>query len=792
MPSERIDRGLPPQVVRALDEGAGKVGRYLKIERLGRGGAGVVWKSWDTMLRRWVALKVIFDPERAELLHREARLAAGLQHRHIAQVYESGVDGDTAYIAIQYIEGRSLAESNIPLRDGVAAVRDAARALQHAHERGIVHRDVKPSNIMVDPVGQTIVLDFGLARHAAAASPLSATGRLVGTPYYMSPEQARGSHDVGPAADVYGLGATLYYVVSRRHPFEAESVLNVLQRVVLTDLPKLDAPRDLNAIVRKAMEKDPRRRYPSAQALSEDLDRFLLGEPVRARPPGVVSTAVRGILRHPALAGAAVAGVIAVVAVIGVLLQRVEMERRQRVLSDVHRIGAEIGRWDQALRDPPHPLGPDQEALRGHVEALRRIGREHPDLPETHFYIGWAQTYLNRHEAAIDSFTRAIELGFSNGRAYDARAEARLLLAQTYTGPHAKAAQEDRVRKLQAAAWQDIEQARFLGGVDADRLDQHAFLLGAADAEPCRELAQHAVNDPVWWELAGRLHLAASEWTDALAAYRKAVEILRSSTRLRVRVAEVLMYLRRYEEAREELAVADDLDPEDPMHLAQTALTYLSEYWDRRQGVTLDVGLDAARAACAIDETPMNVYLAASLSLQMAVTAFEAGDDPLPLLRESLGWYERIRALDPTSGQLVEVGFLHGTHMRFLLKHAPVDLERVRQLEAEVIVHCPAHSTDGSAHYYRGLGHLYRAEAERAVGNDARGVLAQAHDAFTRSLAGSPTEAPRLRGRGTCRFSLGRYAEAAEDWEAAVASDPSTATELRPKIDETRRLASEP
>ncbi|MBM3994589.1 MAG: serine/threonine protein kinase [Planctomycetes bacterium] len=295
-------------------------GDYELIEEIARGGMGVVWKARQTSLNRNVALKMIrtgalASAEEVERFLREAEAAANLQHPNIVAIHEVGEHNGQHYFTMDYVAGRDLASlvKDGPLSPDRAAryVKIIAEAIHFAHQRGTLHRDLKPSNVLIDESDQPRITDFGLAKLMKEDSGLTQTGTIMGSPSYMSPEQAAGRNaDVGPASDVYSLGAMLYELLTGRPPFRAATALATLHDVMETEPAEPRAinpnvPPDLETICLKCLEK-----APTARALAEELDRFLNGEPIEAKPASAVRKTVSWIQQHPGTLAALAAFVI--------------------------------------------------------------------------------------------------------------------------------------------------------------------------------------------------------------------------------------------------------------------------------------------------------------------------------------------------------------------------------------------------------------------------------------------------------------------------------------------------
>jgi tetratricopeptide (TPR) repeat protein len=293
-----------------------KLGRYEIRGELGRGGVGVVYAAWDTRLQREIALKTLLAGRDAsevtiERFLREVRTTSCLRHQHIVSVHDAGVIDGHFYLAMDRIEGRSLAalldtEGALEPRRAVDLLAPVARALAHAHREGFLHRDVKPENVLVDAEGVAYLTDFGLAADLKDGERLTQSNQALGTPAFMAPEQLRGKHR-DPRVDVYALGATLYECVTGRVPFLAESYPELMHQVLTRepDPPRSLAPLlapDLEAVIMTCLEKDPERRYPGPADLAADLERFQRGEAVRASLPTLRRRVWQRVLRHRAMA----------------------------------------------------------------------------------------------------------------------------------------------------------------------------------------------------------------------------------------------------------------------------------------------------------------------------------------------------------------------------------------------------------------------------------------------------------------------------------------------------------
>jgi serine/threonine protein kinase len=356
-----------------LDPALGRArtfGTYELLTVIGRGGMGIVYKARQRGLKRVVALKMILSgaeagPQELARFRLEAEALGDVPHPNIVQIFEVGEYEGWPFIALEYVEGGSLAReldgTPWPARRAATLVETLARAMHSAHEAGLVHRDLKPANVLLKADGTPKITDFGLVKRLDDQPGLTASDVVMGTPSYMAPEQAKGlAKKVGPPADIYALGATLYQLLTGRPPFKGETPLDTIREILSEDpVPprQLNArvSRDLEAICLKCLEKEPGRRYPSAQSLADDLRRFLAGESVRARPVRVWDAAVKWSRRNPVLA------IVTVTAILGSCLGI--------VTNPLFFQASRMNEWPDQKDPRPYPRPPINQAIRPTVKS---------------------------------------------------------------------------------------------------------------------------------------------------------------------------------------------------------------------------------------------------------------------------------------------------------------------------------------------------------------------------------------------------------------------------------------
>ncbi len=405
------------------------LGKYELIREIGRGGMGIVYEAQDQQLGRRVAVKLLsehagFSATLRQRFVREATAAGRLQHPHIAQVFDATPD----FIAMQLVAGTPLHETPLETQEIVRLLRDAAFAVQHAHDHGIVHRDLKPSNLLVDG-DHVYVMDFGLAKETQVDSTLSMSGHVLGTPGFMAPEQAQGRvRDVDERSDVYGLGATLWATLSGRPPFEGEDVIEVMRRVV-DEEPRAIAgvDSDLDTIARTAMAKEPERRYATARAFGEDLQRFLDGQPIEARPPSRWYRLSRFAARHRNVLRVAAAVAVSMILVAAVVLYG-EMARHDATRAGL-RLSNTVAELLADAEDHRRLSDFDEQGrlLELGVTDCDRFLREFGEVAQAHYLRGKLLRRLASYPDSLAALDRALDLDDS---LTEARFERGLLLLE--------------------------------------------------------------------------------------------------------------------------------------------------------------------------------------------------------------------------------------------------------------------------------------------------------------------------------------------------------------------------
>jgi predicted Ser/Thr protein kinase/ribosomal protein S15P/S13E len=659
--------------LKMMPEGWEHWDRYQILELLGEGGMGRVFKATDRQLKRFVALKFIRseDPGLARRLGLEAQIQAGLDHENIVKVYETGEFNGFPYIAMQYIDGATFdleQKQGLGLRERVAMLVEVARALDTAHQQGLVHRDLKPGNILVERHGERLkpyLTDFGLARLSTAQGQTRTT-QVLGTLAYMAPEQADGAHALDARTDVHGLGAVLYECLAGHPPYggkDGATDVEMLRRLLHEEpVPpsRIDpaVPKDLETIALKCLEKEPHRRYSSAQAFAEEVDRWLNGRPILARPLGVWEEIQKGFHRFKRnrMAYRVTAGaVMGLSLLLGIGGWRLYRERRRSEVTE--RIGLELVRIDGVARTsillPAHDVRRDRARIDGLLGRTHQLAASYGSLGQgqASYAEGRAHMALQDYESAKLNLEAAWAAGVRNSDVADALGrtllqvyQQRLSWLSRETNPTQRARMRERLtRDLREPGLSFLNQAT--GGTPEEQASRKVLTLmsqerfDAATAELDRFLAQEgegytylqlkaAIERAQYDRLEGlgqhgpqeREHLIAS-----MKALQSALAIGRSDLEGWERLIQVVsqrIYLVAYV-------------PGDDPH---------AEY---------EIGLDAARRAMALDPSDFRVWKnLADLHRVMAHAAEGRKEDPTRLLRTAVQAIDQARDRAPSEAEI--------------------------------------------------------------------------------------------------------------------------------------------
>ncbi len=509
-----IESAEVPEELRTWD-------RFDVRERLGAGGMATVYKAWDPRLRRFIAIKVIqpHDEMMVRRFVREAEAQARVDHPNVLKVFETGVIGRYHYIAMQCIDGPPLLGVRVEttLEEKLDLMIRVASGLQEAHGHGLVHRDIKPGNILVEQTAEgwkPYLLDFGLAVDLGSPS-LTRTGVVIGTPRYMAPERVQGGTSaLDRRSDLYSLGATCYEFLSGTPPFEGISALQVLVDVMERDLTPLRAvmpsiPAEVDAVVMKCLERDPARRYASARAFAEDLQRYRDGEPVLARPAGRVQRMVRRVRRNPRLAIAVGLLALATVSFAGWGAYTQWHAGRQAALAQT--VGQDVRDIEWLYRagqmSPLHPIDAQKRAVRARIAELERVMHDlgTDAVGPVNYGIGRGLLTLDEHEAALVHLERAWSSGY---RTADVAAALGLTHGELYRLELEKAERMDRederrarIRQLQLAHRDPALHFLALGRASVIMPQRYQAALIAAlrdDAEGAIAQAESAARETPW------------------------------------------------------------------------------------------------------------------------------------------------------------------------------------------------------------------------------------------------------------------------------------------------------
>ena len=821
--------------------------RYELVSFIGRGGMGDVWKARDPRLGRFVAIKFLRrdTPEIAHRFAREAQVQARIDHDNVCQVYEVGdVDGH-AYIAMQYISGGSLKEISdlVTVREKVEIMVDVADALHAAHQAGLIHRDVKPANILVertdDEDWRPFVVDFGIARDVDSRGDVTQSGMVLGTPAFAAPEQVRGeTRTLDRRTDVYSLGATLYWFLTDRPPYDGgypEVLAGITDREPQPPHRlNPDIPVDLETIVLKCLEKEPSRRYPTAREVSEDLRRFLSGEPITARPASLVYKITKKVRKHRGLASAAVAIALAFALVTGLSLRTNLQARRQAAIAQ--RLLQQVSEIESLVRVnsmmPLHDRREETILIRSRMGAIEseieRLGEL--SVGPGHYALGRAHLALQDYSTALEHLDAAMEAGYRTpavsytlglvlGHLYERRLqESRQLddeavreaflrdIESTYRDPAL-----DHLRSSRASVTEVVAHAEALIAYYESRYDEALT--------KARTAFEHA---PWLYEakrLEGDIHVELGtessfrgDYDDALLelgrageAYATAAEIARSDATIYQGDCSRWFQAMEVEVRRGDAAVDEytnalrlcsqslQVDPDR----AEIHELLARLHWRRADvvhdgggdpGPYLDRAVTAARRAIEIEPTSAAAYFALGGALTVAgLHQLDQGVDPRPTFTDAIDSLQRAVEHEPTRALAWDdLGYAHeriaryemtvGLDPRPSLERAAAAFRRAIQLNA---AYANAHNNLGIALWRQGYFEL-------RTGLDPEPSLDQALRAFAAATDLNPNYAYAYANQGlACRtraLHAFRQGRDPTPWIDQARASFARATDINPNI----------
>jgi len=819
-PTERLDdTGSAPRAFDGSVPMPSTFGRYEVGPLLGTGGMAEVYRAFDPTLNRPVALKLLRETDREHLTRflREARAQAQIGHENICDVYETGIVDGRPFIAMRCIDGMTLAEAALRMSvdEKVAVMVDVCEAVHAAHRTGLVHRDLKPNNIMVEPKPDggwhPWVLDFGLARDSSMDT-MTTIGTVVGTPPYMAPEQARAERfRIDRRTDVYALGATLFDLLGGRPPFVADSMVDVMMQVVNNDAPSLRSldpsiSIDLETIVAKCLEKDPQRRYDSARALADDLRRYLDGEPIVARRTSILHRWAMRARKHPTISTLLAIATIAVLASIAwAMTTSLQSSRRQQ---SAQRFGQEIERMEAIARySAMLPLHDVQRERRWIRERIARIESEVQSMSRTsagpaEYAIG--RGYLALHEwgrsqkhleAAWAADYRTPEVAYALGRVIGARYQDEADDAERIANADARAARRKQLEKeVRDVALSWLRRAGSSGS-DSPAYAEGLISLYEKRYDVALQRARKAFADVPWMHEAKKLEgdiwiaRALAEMNNgatdaALASLNRAGDAYRVANSIAASDASVLLgdATRWYRTMIIDIALGNDPTPSMRNALAaaeRAAMTnadlesnfrmrsgVLQRYgeWQTSQGQSpldsLERAIEFGRRAVAVNPKSSDAHrMVGNALFSRARYAMMHGENAIPLYDASIASLRQAAALAPRNTQtLMSLANSIRRKAEIVGNQGGNPLALLNESIVYYDRAAAADPTFANTFNDRGLAFMTRGEWEMEKGIDPTASFDESAKSLQRAIAINPQFSVAMMNLGSVHLDRGNYA----------------------------------
>jgi eukaryotic-like serine/threonine-protein kinase len=726
--------------------------RYEPGEFIGEGGMGRVYKARDPRLRRYVALKFLRSegPEQVRRFFREARTQASIEHPHICKVYEVGTVEDMPYIAMAYIEGKSLKEAKqaMSLEQKVKAMAHVCAALHAAHRTGLIHRDIKPSNIMVERTEEggfhPYILDFGLAREIAAPVE-TAVDVIEGTPAYMPPEQVSGS-SLDRRSDIYSLGATLYELLCGRPPFVGNSTLETLNDLMFTEPtpPRKIAPEvpvDLETITLKCIEKEPSRRYDSAKALAEELQRYLEGEPIQARRASFAYVALKKARKHKALMGVSASALLAVLLAAGMGVRASVAAARQAELAE--QLGQDVKEIEFLMRyaysQPVHDIRHDKERVRARMQRIQARMAETGALSEGpgRYALGRGHLALHEPEKALSHLRAAWKAGYRKPEVEYALGQ---VLGELYKAgldeTQRISDKDERLKRQRALEKEYLEPAlqHLRGRERGDQLDSPAYAEGllafySKQYDEALRKASEAMDQSLWrYEVKklegdaraalgnekrdqGRSEEALVDYTRAAEVYREGREMARSDATIHEAECEMWVQVMELEAGR-------GTNPKASLDNALRACDEALKVNPESGNATREKSWAYGRWGVYLGEQKRDPRAALEKSIELGRQALRIGPED-PDIYDTIGNSYHI---------IADYLLLHGMDPREALKHGTESFERALEI----------HPTFAWGWNDVGGIHFATGDYESGRGIDPRASFDRSIESFTSAIALNP------------------------------------------------------